>query len=66
MAQNPGTGAGSEREQAAAYLAEMTSQLGLVAGRHGFDALAYLLDMAHLEAKGLTRKQKPSDKGMFG
>lgn len=46
--------AGTQAE-AAAYVAELTANLAVVAKRHGLDALGYLLDMARLEAENATR-----------
>ncbi len=43
------------REEAAAYVADLTSDLALIARRHGLDTLGYLLDMAHLEAENSLR-----------
>lgn len=58
MANLSGVDAGRDRDEVAAYLAELTGELALVARRHGFDALAYLLDMAQLEAERVTRRPK--------
>jgi hypothetical protein len=44
-----------DREAAAAYLAELSRDLALIARRHGLDALGYILEMAHLEAQNATR-----------
>ncbi len=49
-----GCDAGSPTE-AAAYVAEMTADLALIARRHGLDALGYILDMARLEAENVSR-----------
>ena len=50
-----GEGAVSEREQAAAYVAELSGNLAAIARRHGLDALGYILDMARIEAVNATR-----------
>ena len=42
----------------AAYLPELTGELALVARQHGFDTLAYLLEIARSEAEGVTRRPK--------
>ena len=47
-----------DTSEAAAYLAEMSGSLAVIARQHGFDALAYLLDMAQEEAQNNSR---PSD-----
>lgn len=47
-----------DTSEAAAYLAEMAGSLAVMARQHGFDALAYIFDMAHEEAQGGTH---PSD-----
>jgi hypothetical protein len=47
-----------DTSQAAAYMAEMAGSLAVMARQHGFDALAYLFDMAHEEAQSIT---PPSD-----
>ena len=52
--------AGRDRDEVAAYVAELTGELSLVARRHGLDALAYLLDMARLEAESSARRPKTS------
>ena len=44
-----------DREAAAAYVAELSAGLALLARRHGFEALSYILDMARLEAENATR-----------
>jgi hypothetical protein len=44
-----------DRDQVAAYVAEMTGELALIARRHGFDALGFLLEMAQLEAEHAKR-----------
>jgi hypothetical protein len=44
-----------DREAAAAYVAELSRDLALIARRHGLDALGYILEMAHLEAENAIR-----------
>ena len=44
-----------DHEAAAAYVAELSADLAMLARRHGFDALSYILDMARLEAENATR-----------
>lgn len=39
------------RAEAAAYIADLTRDLTIVARRHSLDLLAYLLEMAKLEAE---------------
>lgn len=51
MAERTRTEGTQDREQFAAYAAELTGELAAAARRHRLDALAYLLDMAQLEAK---------------
>ena len=41
--------------EAAAYLAEMSGSLAVMARQHGFETLAYLLDMAQEEAQSNSR-----------
>jgi hypothetical protein len=41
---------------AVAFVAELTGELSVIARHHRFDALAYLLDMARLEAENLRRE----------
>ncbi len=43
----------SQRTADAAYIAEMTGSLALMARRHGLYTLGYLLDMAKLEAESV-------------
>lgn len=47
--------------EAAAYLAEMTSDLAKLARRHGFNALAFILDTARLEADTLSERDISRD-----
>lgn len=64
MTEPPGIGQTNDREAFAAYAADITGELTVLARRFGLDVLAYLLEMAHLEAKSaaesaqLTRKRK--------
>jgi hypothetical protein len=45
----------TDRVAAANYVATLSAELALVARRHGFDALGYILDMARLEAENAAR-----------
>lgn len=40
---------------AAAYVAELTGSLAIIARKHGFDTLGYILDMARLEAENANQ-----------
>lgn len=40
-----------DRVAAAAYVAELSSDLAAIARRHGLDTLGYILEMARLEAE---------------
>jgi hypothetical protein len=44
-----------DRVAAAAYVAELTGDLAILARQHGLDALGFILDMARLEAEIATR-----------
>ncbi len=44
-----------EREAAAAYVADLSRELAILARRHGFAALGYILEMARLEAENAAR-----------
>ena len=44
-----------EREAAAAYVAELSRDLALIARKNGLDALGFILEMARLEAENVTR-----------
>jgi len=44
----------ADRTAAAAYIADLTGSLAVIARRHGLHALGYLLDMAKLEAESTT------------
>jgi hypothetical protein len=46
-----------EREEAAAYVAALSEDLASIARHHGLDTLAYLLDMARLEAENAQRRR---------
>lgn len=49
-ADSDGSNEMQERDQFAAYAAELSGELAAGARRHRLDALAYLLEMASLEA----------------
>jgi hypothetical protein len=44
-----------DREEAAAYLAQLSRDMALIARQHGFDALGFILEMARLEAENAIR-----------
>lgn len=46
---------GGSRTVAAAYIAALSVDLAIIARRHNLDTLAYLLDMARLEAEGTAQ-----------
>lgn len=48
-----------DRGATAAYLAAMIGDLAAIAHRHDFEPLAYLLDMARLEAEGTVQQLEP-------
>ena len=50
-----------DRQQVAAYVADLTCELALVARRNGLDALSYLLDMARMEAESAAHRPKSPD-----
>jgi hypothetical protein len=54
-AQGNGRGEEGDRAAAANYVAELSAELATLARRHGLDALAYILDMARLEAENANR-----------
>ena len=58
MADHSGNVAGQDRDQVAAYVAELTNELAEVSRRHGLDVLGYLLDMARLEAENVVHRPK--------
>jgi hypothetical protein len=45
-----------DRKAAAVYVASMGAELAAIARRHEFRELAYLLDMARLEAESTVQK----------
>ena len=47
-----------DREQFAAYVAELTGELAALARRHRLDALSYLLEVAQLEARNTAQLPK--------
>jgi hypothetical protein len=49
----------TDPESAAAYVAAMSSDLAVIARRHGLDALGYLLELARLEAENICRGTEP-------
>ena len=44
----------SDQTAAAAYVAELSSELAAIARRHGLETLSYILDMARLEAENAS------------
>jgi hypothetical protein len=46
---------------AASYIAEMSRDLAALARRNGLDTLAYLLDIARLEAENAEKSAGPHD-----
>jgi hypothetical protein len=50
-----GTTDPEKRIAAARYVAALSGELAVVARRHGFDTLGYLLDLAKLEAENAIR-----------
>lgn len=50
---------GGGPDEAALYIKGSVSELSQMARRHGHDVLAYLLDMAHLEAEAILRQRAP-------
>jgi hypothetical protein len=46
---------------AAGYIAEMSRDLAVLARRNGLDTLAYLLDIARLEAESAEKSAGPKD-----
>jgi hypothetical protein len=55
MTADSGPGPGHEREAFAAHAADVTGELALGARQHGLEALGYLLEMSHMEAKSAAR-----------
>lgn len=54
---NPPTpSSGASRLETAAYVAALSEDLARLARRSGMPTLAYLLDMARLEAEGFARR----------
>jgi hypothetical protein len=47
------------RTAAAVYIADLTGSLALIARDHGLNTLAYLLDMAKLEAENAKNSPSP-------
>ena len=45
-------------EAAALYIASMTDELARLAKHHGLDPLAFILEMARLEADEITRASR--------
>ena len=52
----------ADPEAAAAYVAALSSDLALIARRHGLDTLGYLLELARLEAENITRSGNGPDR----
>jgi hypothetical protein len=47
-----------DAEADAAYIAGMARELAVIARRHGFNTLGYLLDIAKLEAETVRKKNE--------
>ncbi|HEY4775399.1 MAG TPA: hypothetical protein VIH40_11325 [Xanthobacteraceae bacterium] len=47
-----------ERTAAAAYVAELSSDLARLARRHGLDTLSFILEMARLEAETAAQQSQ--------
>jgi hypothetical protein len=45
----------ADRDAAATYIATLTGELARLARKFGYDALAYILDMARMEAENVGR-----------
>jgi hypothetical protein len=52
------TRAQNERAETAAYITELASTMASLARTQKFDALAYLLDLARLEAESLSNRHR--------
>jgi hypothetical protein len=52
---------GETRDEAAAYVADLTADLARIARGHGLDVLGYLLDMARLEARNIATRMDGKD-----
>ncbi|MBI4274995.1 MAG: hypothetical protein HY659_09890 [Rhizobiales bacterium] len=56
------TGNARQQEETAAYIAGMTGELATLAQSNGLDTLAYILDMARLEAENAIDTNEGTDK----
>ncbi len=54
---------GIKRADTLDYLHSMLGQLKTMAESEGCDMLAYLIDMAHIEARDLTRREPAAGSG---
>jgi hypothetical protein len=55
-------GKSSEAQSTALYIASLAEELARLAKRHEFDSLAYILDMARLEADQISKRwSAPTD-----
>ncbi|HXF87286.1 MAG TPA: hypothetical protein VNK48_02895 [Xanthobacteraceae bacterium] len=61
MADHSGLGPVQDRDAFAAYVAEVSGELAVTARQHGLEALGYLLEMAHMEARTAARGIQASD-----
>ena len=52
-----------DRDEFAAYVTEIAGELAATARRHGLDVLAYLLEMASLEASHSSNSQNTGGDG---
>ncbi len=50
----------AKRAHAVTYIASMTTELALMARRHGLDTLSYILEMARLEAENTQGSKWPA------
>jgi hypothetical protein len=56
----------ADRVAAAAYIAELSGDLAMIARGHGLTTLGYLLEMARMEAQSNTRPDCDTGAGALG
>jgi hypothetical protein len=59
ISQDGAAGQDSSSKETARYIADMTSGISALARKAGLDVLAYILDMARLEAEETAQKADP-------
>lgn len=64
MVDVPSSQGGPAAQEVAAYVESLAAELARLARSHNLTTLAYLLDMARMEARNVVLSQSPNDGGI--